>query len=144
MNSSMVSAEIDLRLVVPEDESVPLLGSLYYSKDDPYAIRVAFHTGIDDPVEWAFGRELLSMGLAADSGLGDVRIWPALNSGSGLPDAVLNIEVSSHHGHAHFEAPFAEVSDFLRRTYEVVPAGQESSHFDIDAELSALLRRALD
>ena len=51
MNSSVtVSAELGLSLVVPEHGSVPLVASLFYSADDPYAIRMAFHVGTDDPV----------------------------------------------------------------------------------------------
>ena len=52
MNSSVtVSAELGLSLVVPDHGSVPLVASLYYSADDPYAIRMAFHVGLDEPVE---------------------------------------------------------------------------------------------
>ncbi|QRN80263.1 MAG: SsgA family sporulation/cell division regulator, partial [Nocardiopsis sp. BM-2018] len=52
MNSSdtTATAELGLRLVVPERTAVPLIARLDYSADDPYAIRVAFHTGEDNPV----------------------------------------------------------------------------------------------
>ena len=53
-SSSTVSAELGLRLVVPQQTVVPLVASLYYSKEDPYAIRIAFHVGLDEPVEWIF------------------------------------------------------------------------------------------
>ena len=45
-------------------------------------------------------------------------------------------------GRAHFEAPAGEISDFLRRTYQIVPAGDESDYMDLEAELSDLFRRA--
>ena len=39
MNSSVtVSAELGLNLVVPDHGSVPLVASLYYNAEDPYAI----------------------------------------------------------------------------------------------------------
>jgi hypothetical protein len=141
-SSSTVSAELGLRLVVPQQTIVPLVASLYYSKEDPYAIRIAFHVGLDEPVEWIFARELLAAGTEGAEGLGDVRVWPSDGSQGGLPGAVLNIELSSPFGQAHFEAPVTEVSDFLRRTFEIVPAGQEGDHVDVEGELSDLLRQA--
>src|ERR1700684_4587084 len=49
-SSSTVSAELGLRLVVPQQTVVPLVASLYYSKEDPSAIRIAFHAGLDEAV----------------------------------------------------------------------------------------------
>ena len=47
MNSSVtVSAELGLNLVVPDHGAVPLVASLSYSAEDPYAIRMAFHVEI--------------------------------------------------------------------------------------------------
>ena len=63
-SSTTVSAELALTLIVPEHGTVPLVAGLYYSADDPYAIRMAFHVGTDEPVVWIFARELLATGLA--------------------------------------------------------------------------------
>ncbi|HLH81720.1 MAG TPA: SsgA family sporulation/cell division regulator [Trebonia sp.] len=141
-NSSTVSAELGLRLVVPQQTVVPLVASLYYSREDPYAIRIAFHVGLDEPVEWIFARDLLAMGIKGREGLGDVHVWPSDGSAGGAPGSVLNIELSSPFGQAHFEAPAKEISAFLRRTYQVVPAGEESDHVNVEAELNDLLRKA--
>ena len=54
----------------------------------------------------------------------------------------MNIELSSPFGQAHFEAPAQAMSAFLARTYQIVPAGKESSYIDIEAELNDLLRNA--
>src|SRR6516225_6115170 len=70
-SSTTISAELGLRLVVPQQTIVPLVASLYYSAEDPYAIRIAFHVGLDEPVEWIFARDLLSKGIEAREGLGD-------------------------------------------------------------------------
>jgi len=134
--SSTITAELGIRLVVPQQTVVPLLASLHYTTADPYAVSVAFHVGLDEPVEWIFARELLSKGMEGKAGLGDVRVWPSRSAG------VLEIELSSPFGEAHFEAPVAEVADFLRRTYRLVPAGQEDRHVDVEDELAALLREA--
>jgi hypothetical protein len=141
MNPRTASAELAFRLIVPQQTIVPLVASLYYSSEDPYAIRVAFHVGLDEPVEWIFARELLSNGLKGRDGLGDVRVWPAPGQG-GAAEQVLHIELSSPFGEAHFEAPTRDVSDFLRRTYRIVPAGEESGFVDVEAELTDLLGQA--
>jgi hypothetical protein len=143
MNSSTtISAELGFRLVVPQQTIVPLVASLFYTCEDPYAIRVAFHVGLDEPVEWIFARELLSKGMEDRAGHGDVQVWPASESADGAPAKVLNIELASPFGQAHFEAPIAEVSDFLQRTYRIVPEGREGNHVDVEAELTDLLRQA--
>ena len=136
--SATVVAELGLRLVVPDRGGVPLTSSLRYRGDDPYAIRMSFHAGLDDPVEWLFARDLLSVGVQAATGDGDVRVWPAL---AGDRD-VLNISLSSPFGQAHFEASLAAVSAFLRRTYEVVPLGREADFVDVEGELRDLHRWA--
>jgi Streptomyces sporulation and cell division protein, SsgA len=144
-SSTTVSAELGLRLVVPQQTIVPLVASLYYSGSDPYAIRMAFHVGTDEPVEWIFARDLLAAGIESRQGEGDVQVWPSEPADSedgGSDDIVLNIELSSPFGQAHFEAPAEAMSAFLRRTYSIVPAGKESGFVDIESELNELLRQA--
>jgi hypothetical protein len=139
MNSSVtVSAELGLNLVVPDHGSVPLVASLYYSAEDPYAIRMAFHVGTDEPVEWIFARDLLAVGLECPAGEGDVQVWP----GEDGEDEVLNIALSSPFGEAQFVAPRDSTAAFLTRTYEVVALGHESEYVDVDGELDELLWRA--
>jgi hypothetical protein len=144
-SSTTVSAELGLRLVVPQQTIVPLVASLSYSGNDPYAVRMAFHVGTDEPVEWIFARDLLAAGIESRQGEGDVQVWPSepVDSEEGANDGiVLNIELSSPFGQAHFEAPAEAMSTFLRRTYQIVPAGKESTFVDIESELNELLRQA--
>jgi hypothetical protein len=133
--SATVAAELSLNLVVPDHGRVPLTASLCYRGDDPYAIRMAFHVGTGDPVEWIFARELLARGMDSTTGDGDVRVWPGATS-----DDVINLSLSSPFGQAEFEAPLTALSAFLVRTFEIVPAGQEEAFVDIDGELDGLLR----
>lgn len=139
-SGTTVSAELGLRLIVPQQTIVPLVASMHYSAADPYAVRMAFHVGTDEPVEWIFARDLLAAGIEARQGEGDVQVWPSATSCGPDPGAVLNIELSSPFGRAHFEAPAGAMSSFLRRTYQIVPPGKEGSFIDIEAELNALLR----
>lgn len=141
--SGTVSAELGLRLVVPEETVVPLVASLFYSKDDPYAVRIGFHVGLDEPVEWTFARDLLASGAEGATGLGDVKAWPSAQSASGLGGTVLNLHLTSPYGEALFEAPVQEVTDFLSSTYKMVPPGGETEHLDVETGLEELLRQAL-
>ena len=145
-SGTTVSAELGLMLVVPQHATVPLVASLFYSGDDPYAVRMAFHVGTDEPVEWIFARDLLAAGMAEPAGEGDVRAWPSPASADGDTDAdgetVLNIVLSSPFGQAHFEAPMTAMAEFLHRTYDAIPAGHEGDFIDIGGELDSLLWRA--
>jgi hypothetical protein len=155
-SSTTISAELGLKLVVPQQTIVPLVASLYYSGSDPYAVRMAFHVGTDEPVEWIFARDLLAAGIESRQGDGDVQVWPSpvsvaetsdldvigMTEFQGPQGKVLNIELSSPFGQAHFEAPAEAMSAFLKRTYQIVPAGQESRYIDIETELNDLFRNA--
>ncbi len=138
MNSATVSAEVGLSLVVPEHGAVPLAASLYYRADDPFAIRMAFHVGSAEPVEWIFARDLLAVGMQGSAGEGDVQVWPSDKRGA----AVLNLALSSPSGEAHFEVPLSETAAFLQRTFDLITAGGEAGYMDLDGELDELLWRA--
>ena len=133
-----VSSELHLRLVVPGAASLPVKADLLYDPADPYAVQVSFHTGnatSGDVVQWTFARQLLSDGVAAPAGEGDVQVWPSTSSGS----SVICLSLSSPSGRALFEVPSPELADFLGRSYDAVPAGAESIHVDLDGELALLL-----
>src|SRR2546423_9375469 len=76
-SSTTISAELGLRLVVPQQTIVPLGASMFYSGSDPYAVRMAFHVGTDDPVEGIFARDLLAAGIESRQGEGDVQVGPS-------------------------------------------------------------------
>ncbi len=145
-----VSAELSLGLVRPEHTIVPLMASLHYTRQDPYAVRMAFHVGTGEPVEWTLARELLAAALHSREGIGDVQVWPSATPGD--PEAgeegtaagpgIVNIAMTSPFGHAQFEAPAPAIAAFLRRTYQIVPEGQETNYIDFDAELTELLSQA--
>jgi hypothetical protein len=151
-NHSEVSAELSLGLVGPEHMIVPLTASMSYRSADPYAIRMAFHVGTDEPVEWTFARDLLTAALHSREGDGDVQAWPSAAPGDlaagGAQDgattghSILNIAMSSPFGQAHFEMSAQAIEQFLQRTYQVVPVGQETGYLDFDAELTELLSQA--
>jgi len=132
-----VHSELDLRLVVPGGPSLPVVAAVRYDAADPWAVRVAFHTGAegDGVVEWIFARSLLSDGVAGPVGEGDVRVWPALQG----REQVVHLAMASPSGSALFEMDRGELVAFLQRTYSAVPTGAESAAVDVDAELALLL-----
>ncbi len=89
----------------------------------------------DDELEWTFARSLLTDGVAAPAGDGDVQVWPSTSGGQ----QVVCLSLSSPSGKALFEVPLAELVQFLTQTYSAVPTGTESDHVDVDAELALLL-----
>jgi hypothetical protein len=131
----MVSTDIVFRLVVDDgpDRSVP--ANLTYAPQDPYAVRIGFHTGSTEIVEWTFARSLLSDGVTHPVGDGDVKVWP-MDTGD---QSGVCLALSSPSGQALFEAPLPGVVHFLTQTYAVVPTGGESGFVDVDAELAFLL-----
>jgi hypothetical protein len=145
-----VSAELSLGLVRPEHAIVPLMASLHYTRQDPYAVKMAFHVGTGEPVEWTLARELLAAALHSREGIGDVQVWPSAVSsdpeagqgGTASGHAIVNIAMTSPFGHAQFEAPAVAIAAFLRRTYEIVPEGDETNYIDFDAELAEILSQA--
>ncbi|MCL2581029.1 MAG: SsgA family sporulation/cell division regulator [Streptosporangiales bacterium] len=135
MSTCTVTSDITVRLMTGGPE-VELAATFAYFASDPYAVRLSFHVGEPEPVEWTFSRALLRTGLEHAFGPGDVRIWPAC-------DGLLNIELSSPFGQARFELLAEAAAAFLNRTYQAVPDGAEPEHRDddVDTELADLLRQ---
>jgi hypothetical protein len=130
-----ICIEIELRLVVSDGPDRAVHTDLSYATSDPYAVRVAFHTGSGEVVEWTFARSLLVDGITRPVGEGDVHVWPA----AGTRQPMVWLSLSSPSGEAMFEASLPQVVKFLSETNRLVPTGCESDYVDVDAELAALL-----
>jgi len=128
---SRVTHEVELQLVVPGDASLPVPARLAYDARDPYAVRATFLAG-DDAVEWVFARDLLASGVDRPVGEGDVHVWPR-------GAHIVLIALTSPDGRAVLAAPSSEVAGFVDRTYELVAAGDESRHVDVETAIARLL-----
>lgn len=132
----LVHAVLQVSLVVPDAASAPVEATLTYRVDDPYAVRIAFRTRpAAEAVEWTFARQLLTDGVTAPAGDGDVRTWPSMAQG----EPVVCLSLTSPSGNALFEIPVSGLVEFLTRTYAQVPTGTESHHVDLDRALAELL-----
>ncbi|MEV7173346.1 SsgA family sporulation/cell division regulator [Streptomyces sp. JL4002] len=135
MHHPVVERELEVKLVLSPERSVPVPARLLYLAEDPYAVHITFHTGSSAPVEWTFARELLVEGVFRPCGHGDVRIWPTKVDN----EAVLCMALSSPDGDALLEAPAGSVSAWLERTLRAVPPGSECERLGLDAALAELL-----
>ncbi|MFJ2603456.1 MULTISPECIES: SsgA family sporulation/cell division regulator [unclassified Streptomyces] len=135
MPYTVVERELELRLILAPERSIPVPALLGYRTDDPYAVHVAFHINSEHPVHWTFSRELLIEGVFRPCGHGDVRVWPTKAEGR----SVVLMALSSPDGDALLEAPSAQVSAWLERTLRVVPPGTEAEQLGIDDALDQLL-----
>ncbi|MER6910599.1 SsgA family sporulation/cell division regulator [Streptomyces sp. NPDC000594] len=132
---SVVERELELRLVLSPERSIPVPARLVYRTDDPFAVHITFHIGSASPVTWTFARELLVEGVFRPCGQGDVRIWPSRAEGR----SVVLMALTSPDGEALMEAPSVAVSAWLERTLRVVPPGTERDRLDVDGGLEELL-----
>ncbi|CAM5407468.1 SsgA family sporulation/cell division regulator [Streptomyces viridochromogenes] len=137
MSHTVVERELELRLILSPERSVPIPARLGYHSDDPYAVHVTFHITSAQPVHWTFSRDLLVEGVFRPCGHGDVRVWPTKSEGR----SVVLMALSSPDGDALLEAPAAQVSAWLERTLRVVPPGTEAGQLGIDDALDELLAR---
>ncbi|MEU4151340.1 SsgA family sporulation/cell division regulator [Streptomyces sp. NPDC026659] len=137
MEHTVVERELELKLILSPERSIPVPARLSYRSDDPYAIHVTFHINSESPVNWTFARELLVEGVFRPCGHGDVRVWPTKVNGR----SVVLMALSSPDGDALLEAPTPQVSAWLERTLRVVPPGAEAEQLGIDAALDQLLAR---
>ncbi|WP_432105005.1 SsgA family sporulation/cell division regulator [Streptomyces sp. bgisy091] len=130
-----VERELEVKLVLSPERSVPVPARLSYFTDDPYAVHVTFHIGSETPVHWTFARELLVEGVFRPCGHGDVRIWPAKVDDRG----VICVALTSPDGNALLELPSVAVSAWTERTLRIVPPGTESTLLGLEDALARLL-----
>ena len=135
MHHTVVERELELRLILSPERSIPVPARLSYRSDDPYAVHVSFHVNSECPVHWTFARDLLVEGVFRPSGQGDVRVWPTKSQGR----SVVLMALSSPDGDALLEAPTPQVSAWLERTLRAVPPGTEGARLGIDDALDQLL-----
>ncbi|MFE9607009.1 SsgA family sporulation/cell division regulator [Streptomyces sp. NPDC006012] len=135
MHYTVVERELELKLVLSPEHSVPVPARLAYCVADPYAVHIAFHINSEQPVNWTFARELLVEGVFRPCGQGDVRVWPAKAEGR----SVVLMALSSPDGEALLEAPAAQLSAWLERTMRAVPPGSEGEQMGVDHALDQLL-----
>ena len=116
-------------LVALADDTTPVRSRWTYDAAEPFTIAVSFQSEDDVWVEWVFARDLLVNGMTGSAGIGDVRLRPKRTDGR----TALQLEIESPEGHALLELDRESVQRFLEATINLVPLGDESDYFDVDA-----------
>ena len=129
-----VTHSVTLELIDPSGAATPLEAELLYDPRDPYAVTAVFMTG-ESRVRWTFGRDLLTVGMYAPSGDGDVHVWPCLDADG---HAVVIIELSSPDGEALVQARSGDLTGFVDRMNHAVQPGTETGYLDIDGVIAAI------
>ena len=135
-STAPISVRIELQLVSTDGSSLPVEAVFGYDPGDPFAVRAQFGaTPAEHPVVWVFARELVTQGLLAPAGEGDVALWPSRSQGR----PVVCLALSSPDGQALLECRREDLADFLDKTLASVPMGHESQHVSLDGQLERLL-----
>jgi len=115
-----------------------LSGELRYDPSDPFAVSLAIGVECGEPVVWTFARDLLSAGVSAPSGEGDITIEPDVSQGFTHEERALRITLATD-CLATMLVSTDRVVEFLVETFALVPTGAELDRVDWDAEIAALL-----
>ncbi|KJK44007.1 hypothetical protein UK23_31035 [Lentzea aerocolonigenes] len=133
MNNRTVQLSTTLRQVDRTGGVSEMSVEFGYDASDPFAIHAVFRSGTGT-VHWEFSRDLLAAGLIGPSGEGDVRLRPCHDD---EPHVLILLSPPSRT--AEFSAPLGALADFLDRTSELVPVGDESRWIDFDTEIARLM-----
>ncbi|GLX49159.1 sporulation-specific cell division protein SsgB [Streptomyces hygroscopicus subsp. hygroscopicus] len=109
---------------------VPIACEFSYDSADPLAVTMILDSDGEYPVRWVFARELMTEGLTARSGQGEVEIWPTHSEGQrALWVRVANARTRRT---AFFEMPAQPIAQWLASSYALVPRGREMAEVNWD------------
>ncbi|MET7694951.1 SsgA family sporulation/cell division regulator [Streptomyces sp. NPDC005483] len=128
---------LDIERVLDLSTRQAVRAEFRFDPEAPWLVSVELAIKDGPRVLWRIGRDLLHQGLDSMSGLGSVQIWPSQSAGR----ATARLQLVSQDMAALFELPALPLAEWLTYTYELVPAGDELSEIDWDAESANLLRR---
>lgn len=111
---------------------------LRYDPADPFAVSLAIGVECGEPVVWTFARDLLSAGVSAPTGEGDITVEPDPAAALDNDTRMLRITLATD-CLATMLASSDRVVEFLVETYAIVPTGSELDRVDFDSEIAALL-----
>ncbi|GGM25741.1 hypothetical protein GCM10010129_82810 [Streptomyces fumigatiscleroticus] len=119
---------LDIERVLDLSTRQAVRAEFRFAPDSPLTVSAELLVEDGPRVLWRIGRDLLQQGLYSMSGLGDVQIWP-----SSLEErATAWLQLASGDMAALFELPVPPLAEWLKYTYELVPAGHELATVDWD------------
>jgi hypothetical protein len=129
-----VTRALVVELIGP-DGSTAVDAELRYTRQDPYAVELAFSVA-GSQVTWLFSRDLLIRGVHQPIGDGDVHLFPCLDPAG---HAAVVLELVSPDGVALVEARSRDLVEFLALSTQVVWPGTEGEHVGLDETIAAIL-----
>ncbi|MER6201975.1 SsgA family sporulation/cell division regulator [Streptomyces sp. NPDC001586] len=117
------------------DGEFPLVARLGYRPDHPFEMSLEVLAAPGDRIRWVFARDLLLDGRHRSCGEGDVQIWPRRSPRGGR----VWIRLCSSSAQCALSLDAADVDGWCRRMTDLVPAGSERDHFDLDEQLRLFL-----
>jgi hypothetical protein len=133
-DGEQLTTQLSARVLRPGSGSLSARLHLSYDPRDPYAVAMVIRVTGNQEVSWMFSRDLLAEGTRCSSGMGDVMVAPCPEVPSDLLHMTLRNDVSS----AVMEMCLVPIEEFLRSTYEVVPAGWEGMFLKVDNDVRAI------
>ncbi|MFI6645647.1 SsgA family sporulation/cell division regulator [Streptomyces sp. NPDC050504] len=136
-----VTQIIDVRLVSSDmavGEPVPLHCHLTYTAAHPLTVRTLFLSGSHEVADWNVGRQLLTCGMSAPTGSGDIRVFPGGRQEAAETMIRLNgVDLAEQRCSALVAVPTGMLRGFLSVAYQIVPAGCEQ--LDVAGFLDSVL-----
>lgn len=132
-----ITAPLTLTVTTGTGEA-ELSGELRYDPSDPFAVSLAIGVECGEPVIWTFARDLLSAGVSAPAGEGDITIEPDVSHGFGHEERNLRVTLATD-CLATMLVSTDRVVEFLVESFALVATGAELDRVDWDAEIAALL-----
>lgn len=123
-----------MELIDETSETTTFTVEWSYTTSRPLEVTATFPAR-PEPVDWTFSRDLLADGLREPSGHGDVVVWPEHTD---EPEPKVRIWLRTPSGEAELRAAIAELGGFLAATWQIIPAGAEYDHLDVDTVLEWL------
>ncbi|MFD0392653.1 SsgA family sporulation/cell division regulator [Streptomyces nogalater] len=118
-------------------EAVPLAVRFSYDRLHPFTVLLDMpRPGGGGSARWSFARELLQSGMHRPSGEGDVRVWPPCRCNN---RADVRLFLRDGTGSALLDVPSQPLREWLVRTWEAVPPGEENAWIDWDTLVGRLL-----
>ena len=129
---SGVTRRTTLELLTRDGELVPVPVKLRWSTDAPYTVSLAMEQGCDQWLTWLLSRDLLADGLHhAPAGLGDISFLPDFDHPGHLEMVLSSTDtwkvpeqLDGYRG-TSLRVPRRPLREFLNRTWQLVPAGEE-------------------
>jgi len=134
MQPSSISHQLQMEIIGETSETTTFTAEWSYTTSRPLEVTATFPAQ-PESVTWTFSRDMLADGLREPSGHGDIVVWPEHADDT---EPMVRIWLRTPGGDAELRAAIADMNRFLTATWQIIPAGAEYDHLDVDTVLERL------